>query len=166
MILALGLSRLISSIPYVFDPRKRDWLHALIFVVLTFGHIMLWWRVWLLNSVPTWNILQFSVLIASPLSLYLAATALVSNAPEKVDDWKTYYSDHGQWVIAALAVTVLFGVLRAQLILGTISSWWSILVFGLYCGAALTKRRIVHVGVVILSVIYFVVLLSREFTAS
>ena len=28
IVLALGLSKLVSSIPYVFDRRKRDWLHS------------------------------------------------------------------------------------------------------------------------------------------
>ena len=96
IVLALGLSLLISSIPHVFDAKKRDWLHALVFLLLVFAHIVVWWRVWILNSVSSWNIVQFMILIGSPLSLYLAASALVSSTPGQVSDWKTYFSDHSQ----------------------------------------------------------------------
>ena len=119
IVLALGLSRLISSIPYVFDPQKRDWLHALIFVLLVVGHIVVWWRVWFLNVVTSWNILQFAILIGSPLSLYLASTALVSSTPDRISDWKSYFADRGQWVIAAITAVILFGLLRSYFILGT-----------------------------------------------
>jgi hypothetical protein len=113
IILALGLSLLISSIPHVFSPRKRDWLHASVFLLLTFSHIVVWWRVWLLNSVSSWNIVQFMILIGSPLSLYLAATAIVSNRPDQIDDWRSYFSERGQWAFAALAAAILFGILRS-----------------------------------------------------
>ena len=44
IVLALGLGKLISSIPYVFDAHKRDWLDALAFVTLIAGQFLAWWR--------------------------------------------------------------------------------------------------------------------------
>ena len=165
IVLALGLSRLISSIPYVFDPRKRDWVHALIFVLLVVGHIVVWWRVWFLNVVSSWNILQFAILLGSPLSLYLAATALVSSTPDRISDWKSYFADRSHWVIAAITTVIFFGLLRSYFILGTMPAWWSFLAFAFYGGAALSKRREVHIGVILLTFVYFGLLLSRDFTA-
>ena len=165
IVLALGLSLLISSIPHVFAPQKRDWLHALLFLLFIFFHIVVWWRVWMLNAVTSWNILQFTILIGSPLSLYLGATALVSGAPAQIDDWKTYFLDRSQWVFAALAATILFGILRSYYILGVLPEWWGFLGLAVYGGAALTKSRQVHIAVTLLAIVFLGVLLSRDFIA-
>jgi hypothetical protein len=165
IILALGLSLLISSIPHVFSPKKRDWLHASVFLLLVLSHIVVWWRVWILNSVTNWNIVHFMILIGSPLSLYLAATAIVSNQPDQVEDWRSYFSDRGQWAFAALAATVLFGILRSYYILDIVAEWWGFFALVLYVGAALTKRREIHIAVTALSIVLLGLLLSRDFSA-
>ena len=108
IVLALGLSTLITNIPYVFDARKRDWLHALAFVALVAGHILAWWRIWPLNSVANWNILGFAILMGTPLSLYLAATALVSNNPNQVESWKKQFSERSRWFFSALVAVWVF----------------------------------------------------------
>jgi hypothetical protein len=165
IVLALGLSLLISSIPHVFDPKKRDWLHTLFFILLVFSHIVVWWRVWMLNVVSSWNIIQFTILIASPLSLYLASSALVSHAPDQIDDWKTHFSDRCQWIFAALAATVFFGILRSYYILGVMPEWWGFLALAVYVGAAFSRRREVHVAATLLAIVFLGFLLSRDFSA-
>jgi hypothetical protein len=166
IVLALGLSKLISSIPFVFDGRKRDWLHILIFVLAVLAHIVVWWRIWLLNDVTDWNILQFTLLMGSPLSLYLAATALVSSTPEQVSDWKTYLADQSRWVFSASAAVIGFGLLRSYFILGTTPAWWSFLAFAVFVGAAISKLRVVHIVVILMSFSYLGLLLSRNFVAA
>lgn len=165
IVLALGLSLLISSIPHVFDPKKRDWLHSLFFVLLVFSHIVVWWRVWMLNSVSSWNIVQFTILIGSPLSLYLAATALVSSTPHQISDWRAHFSERGQWVFAALAATILFGILRSHYILGVMPEWWGFLALVVYGGAALSRRRDVHIAATLMAIVFPGKLLSRDFNA-
>ena len=166
IVLALGLSKLISSIPFVFGSRKRDWLHMLIFVLAVLSHIILWWRIWLLNDVTDWNILQFTLLMGSPLSLYLAATALVSGAPEQVSDWKIHLADQSHWVFSAIAAVIGFGLLRSYFISGSTPAWWSFLAFALFVGAAFSNRRVIHIVVIILSLSYIGLLLSRDFVAT
>jgi hypothetical protein len=166
IVLALGLGRLISCAPYVFDVQKSDWLHGTFYVLLVVAHIVVWWRVWLLNDVSSWNILQFAILMGSPLSLYLASTALVSNAPEQVTDWKAYLADRSRWIFVAVTAVVFFGLLRSYFIRGVTPEWWSFLAVAIYAGAALNKRRIMHVVVVLLTFLYVGALLSRDFTAT
>lgn len=166
IVLALGLSKLISSIPFVFAAGKRDWLHMLLFVLAVLSHIILWWRIWLLNDVTEWNILQFTLLMGSPLSLYLAATALVSNAPEQVSDWKTHFADQSHWIFSAIAAVIGFGLLRSYFISGSTPAWWSFLAFALFVGAAISNRRVVHITIIIMSLSYLGLLLSRDFVAT
>ena len=166
IVLALGLSKLISSVPFVFDGRKRDWLHTLIFVLAVLTHIVVWWRIWLLNDVSDWNILQFTLLMGSPLSLYLAATALVSSAPEQVSDWKTHLADQSHWVFSGIAAVIGFGLLRSYFISGITPAWWSFLAFAVFIGAAFSKLRVVHIVVVLMSFLYLGLLLSQNFVAA
>ena len=166
IVLALGLSKLVSSVPYVFDRQKRDWLHSLIFVLAILSHIVVWWRIWLLKDVADWNVLQFTLLMGSPLSLYLAATALVSSAPAQVGDWKTHLADQGQWVFFAIAGVILFGLLRSYFIQELIPNWWSFLAFVMFLGAALSRSRAIQVAVVLAALLYLGLLLSRDFVAT
>ncbi len=166
IVLALGMGTLISSIPHVFDSKKRDWLHATYFVLLVLAHIIVWWRVWLLNVAPSWNIFQFTILMGSPLSLYLAATALVSSNPAQVDNWRSYFQEKSHWIISGITAILFFGILRSYFILAITPPWWSLAALVMYIVAAISRRRDVHIAVIFPTMIYLGFLLSRDFTAS
>ena len=166
IVLALGIGKLTSSIPYVFDARRIDWLHALFFVLLFVSHIIVWWRVWLLNDITSWNILQFTILMGSPLSLYLTATALVSSNPEQVDDWQRYFDERSRWIMSGWAAIVLFGILRTYFVLSVPPAWWSFAILAIFNAAAISGRRIVHIVVIIPTLLSVGILLYRDFTAS
>jgi len=166
IVLALGLSTLITSIPYVFDARKRDWLHALAFVALVAGHILAWWRIWPLNSVANWNILGFAILMGTPLSLYLAATALVSNNPNQVESWKKQFSERSRWFFSALVAVWVFGMLRGYVLLDRTPPWWSFLMLGGFVVAASSTRRDVHVAALFMFVLAFAALIYISFSAT
>jgi hypothetical protein len=166
IVLALGLSTLITSIPFVFDASKRDWLHALAFVALIAGHILAWWRIWPLSAVVNWNILGFTILMGTPLSLYLAATALVSNNPDKVENWREQFSHRSRWFFSALVGTWVFGILRGYVFLDRMAPWWSFLMLGGFVVAASSSRRDIHIGVLLMFVLAFAALIYYSFTAT
>jgi hypothetical protein len=164
IVLALGLSTLITSIPYVFDARKRDWLHGLTFVLLVAGHIVAWWRIWPLNSVANWNILGFAILMGTPFSLYLAATALVSNNPDQVESWKEKFSENSHWLFSALAAVWIFGILRGYVLLDLTPPWWSLVMLAGFTVAASSNRRIMHIAALFMFVFVFVALIYFSFS--
>jgi hypothetical protein len=100
------------------------------------------------------------------LSLYLASSALVSNSPDQIADWKTHFSDRSQWIFSAFAATIFFGILRSYYILEVIPQWWSFLALAVYTAAALIKRREFHVAATLLSILFLGLLLSRDFSAA
>ena len=165
IVLALGLSALITSIPHVFDIRKRDWLHGVAFVALVAGHILAWWRIWPLNSVANWDILGFAILMGTPLSLYLAATALVSSNPDQVENWKERFAENSRWLFSALVAVWVFGILRGYVLLDLTPSWWSLAMLAGFAAAALSKRRSLHIAVIFMSVIVFAMLMYFSFSA-
>lgn len=157
IVLALGLSRLITSIPYVFDTHKRDWLHALTFVGLFAAHILIWWRIWPLHSVTSWNLLGFAILMGSPLSLCLAATAMVSSNPDQVGNWKEQFSERSPWIFSAFAAVMMIGILRGYVLLDITPEWWSIVVPAGLVVAAFSSRRSFHIA----GVIFILLALAR-----
>lgn len=112
IVLALGVSKLVSSVRHVFAPGRRDWLHIVYFVLLLLIHLLQWWRLWPLHDVPSWNFIQFLIVIGSPISLYFAAAVLVSDAPAEVSSWHDQLAEAHRWFFAAIAFSVLFGMLR------------------------------------------------------
>ncbi len=165
IVLALGLGKLISSIPYVFDAHKRDWLHALAFVTLIAGQFLAWWRIWPLNSVAHWNILGFAILMGTPLSLYLAATALVSSNPDRVASWKEYFSENSRWLFSAFIAVWIFGILRSYILLNLTPAWWSLLVLGAFVVAAISSRRNIHIVVLFMVLLVFAAMIFLSFDA-
>jgi hypothetical protein len=166
IVLALGLSTLITSIPFVFDTRRRDWLHALAFIALVAGHVLAWWRIWPLSSVAKWDILGFAILMGTPLSLYLAATALVTNSPDRVENWRAQFSDRSRWFFSALVSTWVFGILRGYVLLDRSPVWWSILMLGIFVAAASSNRRDVHIVAIFTSILAFSALIYGGFAAT
>jgi len=165
IVLALGLSILKTSIPYVFDAHKRDWLHSATFVALVAGHILAWWRIWPLNSVANWNILGFAILMGTPLSLYLAATALVSKNPDQVESWKEKFSDNSRWLFSALAAVWIFGILRGYVLLDRTPPWWSLVMLAGFAVAASSNRRRLHIAALFIFVLVFAALIYFNFSA-
>lgn len=163
--LALGMGTLVSSIPHVFDADRRDWLHATYFVFLVFSHILVWWRIWLLKDLESWNIFQFTILMGSPLSLYLAATALVSSNPDQVSDWRRHFEERSRWILSGIAAILTFGVLRGYFIAGTDPQLPTLAAIIMYVVAAISRRRNVHIAVLVPTVFYFGMLVARNFTA-
>jgi hypothetical protein len=166
LIMALGLSKLVSSVPFVFDRKKRDWLHIVLFILVIWAHLTVWWRIWLLNDVPEWNILQFVILMGAPLSLYLAATALLSPDPSRVDDWKQYLSEQSFWVFLAMAAVIIFGLLRYLFISNITPSLTAFLFLAIVVFGSFTKRRDVHIGIVLFGCLYSLYILTGNFVAS
>ena len=71
IVLALGLGKLVSSLPATFAPDRRDWLHANFVLLIATTHLLMWWNLWSLRALSSWNFLQFLLVIANPVSQML-----------------------------------------------------------------------------------------------
>ena len=125
IVLATGVTKLLSCVPQVFNKSRRDWLHIAAWLYLTSLHFLIWWRVWALNSVPNWDIIGFFLMMASPVGLSVASTALVSYSPHLIDDWKEYFHKEGARIFYYCLVGVLLaGIIRVWYLRGAMTPWW------------------------------------------
>jgi hypothetical protein len=115
VVIGLGLSHLLSGVVELFKSRRNVrfyWVH-LLWVALTFvGHIFLWWTMWNLRLIRTWNFFSFLLVLLGPVLLYVAAAFLMPKAePGKSIDLRDYfYENHSPFFSVNAAFTVLMGV--------------------------------------------------------
>ncbi len=166
IVLALGVSKLISSVRHVFTPGRRDWIHISFFLLLLLVHLLQWWRLWPLHDVVSWNFFQFLIVMGSPISLYFAAAVLVSDEPSEVSSWRDHLAEAHRWFFAALVVGVLFGVLRFAFLLNDPQPplLVAVVLVPILAGAIFQNRR-VHAAVAALGWTNVVFLISESFTA-
>ena len=152
IVLALGVSRLASSIRHVFDSSRRDAVHASLFVLLFLIHLILWWRLWPLRDVQEWNFLQFLIVMGGPISLYIAATILVSDEPAEVVSWRAHLAEAHRWFFSVWATSLVFGFLRITFVLeAQFQLLLAVIVIVPLLVGAVFRNRKVHVAVTALA---------------
>lgn len=159
-ILGLGTTRILSGFVSAFKMRRRvaiDWLPMVMAAVVLTEIFQFWWALAELLERPRWSILDFALLIALVMVLFLAA-ALISPSEADLAEGPGFFGRDGRY---ALLILALFHVGAL------VANWWlwsqpvwsasSIPVFGLAAicvAASATSRRGVQVT---MAALYFVV---------
>ena len=166
IVLALGISKLVSSVRHVFAPGRRDWLHVVLFLYLFLAHLLQWWRFWPLHDVPSWNFIQFLIVMGSPISLYFAAAVLVSDAPSEVHSWRDQLAEAHRWFFAATFFSFLIGNLRSAFVLnGQLQPLWIVGGLAPLLAGAILPSRTVHALVAAIMWLGSVLLIHDSFRA-
>ena len=166
IVLALGISKLVSSVRHVFAPGRRDWLHVVLFAYLFLAHLLQWWRFWPLHDIQSWNFIQFLIVIGSPICLYLAAAVLVSDSPSEVDSWSNQLAEVHRWFFGAMALAFIIGNLRAEFVLnGQLQPLRLVVGLATLLTGAIVSNRTVHALVAALLWFGLVFLIHNSFTA-
>jgi hypothetical protein len=84
IVLALGIGKLLSGVYTIFQHDKRDWLFVLWCATLLVLFLGQWVAIWRLNANESWSVLEFMVVMLSPLLYYAAAHLLVTDQPSSV----------------------------------------------------------------------------------
>jgi hypothetical protein len=112
----LGIVRWLSGFSEYL--RKRDDLavdHYWVFNVFAafqfLLHILLWWSLWAVRAVETFNFLHYLYLLTGPILLFLASSLLIPDLPDgQMDVRKHYYRVRRSYatILACLWVWVIF----------------------------------------------------------
>ncbi|MEJ2239457.1 MAG: hypothetical protein P8X82_14250 [Gemmatimonadales bacterium] len=168
IVLALGLGKLVSSLPAVFSKGRRDWLHASFVLLIAITHLLMWWNLWRFRELPSWNFLQFLLVMGNPVSLYLAAHVRVSDPSANAVPWRMRFAEVHRWFFGAItanfAITVLIRVFVAQE--GELELHPAVFLSGLtaVAGVVFSDRR-VHAAVGVLAWLLIAALVHRSFVA-
>ena len=106
-------------------------------------------------------------MMASPITLYLAAQLLVSDTPANVSDWRVHFEQVRRGYFAAVLATITFAGIRTIWVLGAdypFAFGLGVLGIGFVIGI-FSSSRWVHAVLLILWLIFQTFAMSQRFTA-
>jgi hypothetical protein len=156
--IGLGLSHLLTGTVELVKARQRVqfyWVH-LIWVALTFvGHIFLWWTMWNLRLVRSWNFFSFLLILLAPVLLYVAAAFLIPKveADTAIDLRAYFFRNHSAFFSVNAVFAALMGMVN-WLLTGHLSPRPITLIFGVWfillCISAFVKSARYHAVIALL----------------
>jgi len=84
---------------------------------LFYLHIQVWWALWDLTAVGTWNQLYFSLIIAIPCSLFGATELLLPLGSNPDTDWETHFFSVRKWFFGVVCIFTILATLETHILL-------------------------------------------------
>lgn len=88
IVLSLSVAQILSVLREVFDPARRDWLHASWVLIMLLTHVVAWWDFWSYRDVD-WSLPAFILVLGVASLVYICTQALVVRAPG-VEDYRSH----------------------------------------------------------------------------
>ena len=147
-----------------------DWLPLIWAVFLLLLQMQYWWGIFELDRlISVWTPRDFSILLALPACLYVAASLIL---PEEVPvsgvDLRIYFRENGRWALAAIIAYYVLGTIGNVLWFG--ASLWaqtSLVIYveiALMLGMIVARDRRLQIGITCLFtpiLVYMLVVSSR-----
>ena len=152
IILGLGLTQLLTAVGRVIRHRDRvrvDWLPMLWAVVLLIVFVQVWWSMFGMRQLRSWTFLQFLVVLAQTVTLYMMAALLL---PDEIDtsgvDLRRSYERQHRWFFAFFLATLVINVGKDVVIGGRLPEplnlAFHIVFAAISLSAILVRRRRYH----------------------
>ena len=92
----MTLGRLVAGLPEIAGRPNRSYLQLAFLIAFIAHQILLWWRLWQLNTVEQWNFLAYFLIISAPLANYLTLVVVAGAVWNK------------RWIHVLVLVLMLF----------------------------------------------------------
>jgi hypothetical protein len=140
----LGIVRLLSSAAdYLRSWRKVQvthfWVYNLLWLFQFLIHVLLWWSLWGVRGIGTFNFLSYLYLLAGPILLFLATSVLLPDTEDGSVDIRAQYPVLARPYFAVLALAWAWAIALWPILLGVLSPTAPIL--GVFLAAALVLVR-------------------------
>ena len=116
IVLSLVLLRLVAGLRAIAGSPGRHWLPICWAALLLGVSLAHWWTSWSFRGAD-WTFATFVLMLAGPAILYLAATALVPDNTDEVDDWRTHFFKRRVQFFSALCAYAVISAVDGYLIL-------------------------------------------------
>ena len=114
LIVALTFAQGLSGLRSVLDQGRRYWVHAAWLFIKLANPVIFWWIMWSYHDYPEyWNMATFTVALLVPSLMYLQVYSLISEKPDRVNNWKEHFYSQRKWffginILLALLVSVSY----------------------------------------------------------
>jgi hypothetical protein len=123
IILGLGITQLLSALGRSLEYRDRDrlyWPCLAWFIVLLLAHIQTWWSFFGLKSHPSWNFLQFVIVLLQPIGLYLLSVLTLPSPGSDSTNLKIWYFSNRRVFFVLLMLFLFFSLMRDLVLSGSL----------------------------------------------
>ena len=117
IILGLGMTqalRGLSKIARSDTPYSAVTLWAALLVYL---HVQVWWALWDLHVIESWNQGYFTFIVLIPCSMFAATELLVPMGTTADTDWRSHYFKVRRWFYAAMIVFTFLATVETYVLL-------------------------------------------------
>jgi hypothetical protein len=159
IVLGLGMAHLLWSVHRIVQARERVklyWLTILWVAVIFVAQVEWWWASYSFqNQVTDWTFFYFLFVLASPVTLYLAAAFVLPDIePGQQYDLREYYYRTRTSFFLVVALGPVFDSIRRGLQAGSWTDFGSIsnLVSALLVGSLAISRNPLHHAIITLAV--------------
>jgi len=172
IVLGLGITNLLQGFArwverrdgYTFQDPSIVWA-----AFLVLAHVQTWWSMFTLRAWSTWNFLQFALVLAQPVVLYLLTAIVFPSASARHQDLAANFEHQRRWffglLLVLLAVSLGREVARTGGLPGAVNlafhvAWAAAASLGFAFAAPRFQRALAYVGLTSL-ITYIVVLFSE-----
>ena len=156
LVFALILSRLLESLPSVFRPARRYWIHAVWTIHMIFSVFGLWWALWEFRD-TSWTPILFLGVMTFPVILYMRTIFLLQDPTEGSETWEVLFFENRKAffatsMLAPVAALIFdFAAIEAE---GSAQGWrlsGYLLLLALCLPGFVTSNRKVHAVIAIVT---------------
>lgn len=150
IVLGLGITRLLSGLARWLEQRKevRGYGPTLVWAaVLLLLHIQTWWAMFGLRVWPDWSFLQFSIVLAQPIVLYLLASLALPAESSTERDLRANFFHHRPVFFALLIALLVVSLTKDLIRQGHLPEWRNVafhVAFFTIAALAMATRRDLH----------------------
>ena len=146
------------------------WLHLVWSIFLLLLHFHVWWGIWDLQQITSWNYFTYLFLLSGPVLLLLAAAIITPDSqPSKKIDLRQFYFKNNSKFFLTLTFAVIWGLSLYPVFFGKMDPVfeWLLLFLVIMIILSFTKKPILHVILSIIAwILFFIWILSYGFSLS
>ena len=167
MYILIALATIIRGFRQIITPY---WLHIAWIIFLLLLHFHVWWGLWDLQQITSWNYFTFLLLLAGPVLLFVAVAIIIpENQPINNIDLRKFYFKNNAKFFLTLSFAVIWGLSLYPVFFGKMDPVveWLLLFLVIMFILSFTKKPILHVILSIIAwILFFIWILSYGFSLS
>jgi hypothetical protein len=118
IILGLGMTQTLRGLSKIARGDAPYVVLTLWAAFLGYVYVQVWWALWDLNEVTSWNQGYFTLIVLIPCSMFAATELLVPMGTTSETDWRAHFFRVRRWFFAVMILFTLLATFETYLLLG------------------------------------------------
>jgi len=119
IILGIGVTQALRGLSKIARGSKPFTAVTIWASTLFYLHIQVWWALWDLTAVETWNQAYFYYVVSIPCALFAATELLLPLGSSPETDWQSHFFSVRKWFFGVLVFFITIAILESHVLLGS-----------------------------------------------